>query len=88
MRNVMMAVGLNRSASRLDADSSSASSVPGDDDDRAAQGELQAPAVADAADDIDELRATVGAARFVSHRGPSSPRWLRYTVELENTPAG
>ena len=52
----MMAVGLNRSASRLEADRNRASRVPADDDHGAAQGELQAPAVADAADDVDELR--------------------------------
>src|SRR5439155_6566175 len=40
----------------------------GDDDDRATQRELQTPAISNAVDDIDELRTTVGAARFVSHR--------------------
>jgi hypothetical protein len=68
MRKEMMAVALNRSASRLEADSSSARS----DDDRAPQGELQPPAVANAVDDIDKLRATVGAVGCVEHRGASS----------------
>ena len=52
MRNEMMAAGLKRSASRLDAESSSASSVPGDDNHRSAQGQFQPPAVANSADDV------------------------------------
>ena len=72
MRNEMMAVGLKRSASRLEADSSSASRVPATTMTAPRKRQLQAPAVANAVDDVDKLRATVGATRFVSHRGASS----------------
>ena len=77
-RNEMMAAGLKRSASRLEAERNSASSVPGDDDHRAAERQLQPPAVADPADDVDELRATVGPADSVRHVGALLKR--EYTV--------
>ena len=87
MRNEMMAVGLNRSASRLDADSSSASSVPATTMTRAAQRQLQPPAVADAVDDVDELRATVGAARFRQACRALSLHVRIHRAATENAPA-
>ena len=45
------------------------------DDHRAPEGQLQPPAVANAVDDIDKLRATVGAVWCVEHRGASSHCW-------------
>ena len=65
----MMAAGLNRSASRLEADRNSASERPRHDDDSAAQGQLQTPPVPDPANDVDQLAATVGPAVSVKHVG-------------------
>ena len=58
----------------------------GDDDDRAAQRQLHAPAVADAADDVDELQTTIGAAESVSHVG-HSPSSREYTRRGRRLPA-
>ena len=57
----------------------------GHHDDDATQRELQAPAIPDATNDSDKLLATIGATRFVIHRGASCHSSLRIHPATEGS---